>query len=313
MIAMYIIWVTPVRVGFDLPAQGTWFWVEGLIDIFFYTDLVMNFFTAYEVGGWGRWGRGLAQLEGRGRGRGRSLAQLEGRGWAWRGWRAGAGAWCSWRAGAGPGAAAVGPPARPPGQHTPAPPAADRLRRPIAAAAAARAGKEHAQAQARAQSADPAARRAACPRAAGLERRAGDRPQAHRQALPAHLVHSRLPGHLPGGVHRGFRSLPPGCLPSAARARRQPTRPGAPSQVRALEGTWGCSARGNCHDALIGDTNVDFLRILKALRVFRILWILKHFKRIRLTHMLGRLQVRRRALPGCDAPVHPAGLSEPPG
>ncbi len=51
VIAMYIIWVTPVRVGFDLPAQGTWFWVEGLIDIFFYADLVMNFFTAYEVGG----------------------------------------------------------------------------------------------------------------------------------------------------------------------------------------------------------------------------------------------------------------------
>lgn len=51
VIAMYIIWVTPVRVGFDLPAQGTWFWVEGLIDIFFYADLIMNFFTAYEVGG----------------------------------------------------------------------------------------------------------------------------------------------------------------------------------------------------------------------------------------------------------------------
>lgn len=37
--------------GFDRPAEGFWFWLEGLIDIFFYTDLVLNFFTAYEVRG----------------------------------------------------------------------------------------------------------------------------------------------------------------------------------------------------------------------------------------------------------------------
>lgn len=35
--------------GFNKPAAGFWFWVEGLIDLFFYTDLVLNFFTAYEV------------------------------------------------------------------------------------------------------------------------------------------------------------------------------------------------------------------------------------------------------------------------
>ncbi|KAG2445187.1 hypothetical protein HYH02_008655 [Chlamydomonas schloesseri] len=47
-VVLYIIWVTPVRVGFDKPATGFWFWFEGLIDLFFYTDLVLNFFTAYE-------------------------------------------------------------------------------------------------------------------------------------------------------------------------------------------------------------------------------------------------------------------------
>lgn len=36
--------------GFNLPAEGMWFWFEGMIDIFFYVDLVFNFFTAYEVG-----------------------------------------------------------------------------------------------------------------------------------------------------------------------------------------------------------------------------------------------------------------------
>ena len=35
--------------GFDLQAEGPWFWIEGVIDIFFYADLVMNFLTAYEV------------------------------------------------------------------------------------------------------------------------------------------------------------------------------------------------------------------------------------------------------------------------
>lgn len=26
-----------------------WFWFEGMVDLFFYIDLVLNFFTAYEV------------------------------------------------------------------------------------------------------------------------------------------------------------------------------------------------------------------------------------------------------------------------
>ncbi|KAF6262699.1 hypothetical protein COO60DRAFT_586187 [Scenedesmus sp. NREL 46B-D3] len=47
-VAMYIIWVTPVRVGFNIPSEGLWFWFEGMIDLFFYIDLALNFFTAYE-------------------------------------------------------------------------------------------------------------------------------------------------------------------------------------------------------------------------------------------------------------------------
>lgn len=47
-----------------MPAEGSWFWVEGMIDIFFYVDLVLNFFVAYEVGAqpWAlltHWGRSL--------------------------------------------------------------------------------------------------------------------------------------------------------------------------------------------------------------------------------------------------------------
>jgi hypothetical protein len=35
--------------GFNIPAEGLWFWFEGVIDLFFYVDLALNFFTAYEV------------------------------------------------------------------------------------------------------------------------------------------------------------------------------------------------------------------------------------------------------------------------
>ena len=48
VISLYIIWITPVRVGFDLSAQGFWFWMEGVMNIFFWMDLIFNFFTAYE-------------------------------------------------------------------------------------------------------------------------------------------------------------------------------------------------------------------------------------------------------------------------
>jgi hypothetical protein len=35
--------------GFNIPSEGMWFWFEGMIDLFFYFDLALNFFTAYEV------------------------------------------------------------------------------------------------------------------------------------------------------------------------------------------------------------------------------------------------------------------------
>lgn len=35
--------------GFNIPSEGLWFWFEGMIDLFFYVDLALNFFTAYEV------------------------------------------------------------------------------------------------------------------------------------------------------------------------------------------------------------------------------------------------------------------------
>ena len=34
-------------VGFDQPAWGVWYAVELLVDLYFYVDLVLNFFTAY--------------------------------------------------------------------------------------------------------------------------------------------------------------------------------------------------------------------------------------------------------------------------
>jgi hypothetical protein len=37
------------RQGFNMPAEGIWFWLEGMIDVFFYVDLALNFFVAYEV------------------------------------------------------------------------------------------------------------------------------------------------------------------------------------------------------------------------------------------------------------------------
>jgi hypothetical protein len=35
--------------GFNIPSEGMWFWFEGMVDLFFYIDLVLNFFTAHEV------------------------------------------------------------------------------------------------------------------------------------------------------------------------------------------------------------------------------------------------------------------------
>jgi hypothetical protein len=35
--------------GFNTPSEGMWFWLEGMVDLFFYVDLALNFFTAFEV------------------------------------------------------------------------------------------------------------------------------------------------------------------------------------------------------------------------------------------------------------------------
>lgn len=48
----------PAPQGFNMPAEGMWFWVEGVIDLFFYIDLVLNFFVAYEVRAGGSCGGG---------------------------------------------------------------------------------------------------------------------------------------------------------------------------------------------------------------------------------------------------------------
>ena len=94
--------------------------------------------------------------------------------------------------------------------------------------------------------------------------------------------------------------LPPPCLLPPKPANFEPPRtPGA-------QGTWACSIRGDCHFSVKTDSGVQFLRILKALRIFRIFWILKHFKMIRLSTLLGRMQVRlafRGVLGGGAAPT----------
>mmetsp|Transcript_16868 Transcript_16868/g.55188 ORF Transcript_16868/g.55188 Transcript_16868/m.55188 type:complete len:904 (+) Transcript_16868:89-2800(+) len=47
LILLYLSLFTPYRVAYSEPAYGVEFWFEFLIDIYFYIDLVLNFFTAY--------------------------------------------------------------------------------------------------------------------------------------------------------------------------------------------------------------------------------------------------------------------------
>ena len=35
--------------GFSMQAQGFWFWMEGVMNVYFWIDLVLNFFLAFEV------------------------------------------------------------------------------------------------------------------------------------------------------------------------------------------------------------------------------------------------------------------------
>ena len=48
LVLAYICISVPIRVGFDLIAYGGWFIFDLLVDVFFYTDIVLNFFTAFE-------------------------------------------------------------------------------------------------------------------------------------------------------------------------------------------------------------------------------------------------------------------------
>jgi hypothetical protein len=44
---LYMAAMVPVRVGFDFVATGAMFWFEGMVDLYFWTDIVVNFLTAF--------------------------------------------------------------------------------------------------------------------------------------------------------------------------------------------------------------------------------------------------------------------------
>ena len=46
-ILLYVAMVVPFRVGYRQPAEGGWYVVDLLIDIYFYVDVVLNFHTGY--------------------------------------------------------------------------------------------------------------------------------------------------------------------------------------------------------------------------------------------------------------------------
>jgi hyperpolarization activated cyclic nucleotide-gated potassium channel 2 len=46
-ILLYVAMVVPFRVGYRQPAEGAWYVVDLLIDIYFYVDVVLNFHTGY--------------------------------------------------------------------------------------------------------------------------------------------------------------------------------------------------------------------------------------------------------------------------
>ena len=46
-ILIYVAMVVPFRVGYRQPAEGAWYVVDLLIDIYFYVDVVLNFHTGY--------------------------------------------------------------------------------------------------------------------------------------------------------------------------------------------------------------------------------------------------------------------------
>lgn len=52
-----------------------------------------------------------------------------------------------------------------------------------------------------------------------------------------------------------------------------------------------CSLRGDCSWAILHNSNISPVTLLRLLRFFRIMWILKHVKFMRITTLLGGLAV----------------------
>ncbi|KAK3253229.1 hypothetical protein CYMTET_37516 [Cymbomonas tetramitiformis] len=47
IVLCYVALLVPIRVGFEHPATGAWFYFDFCIDLYFFVDLVLNFLTAY--------------------------------------------------------------------------------------------------------------------------------------------------------------------------------------------------------------------------------------------------------------------------
>lgn len=66
------------------------------------------------------------------------------------------------------------------------------------------------------------------------------------------------------------------------------------SSILDLQGSWICSLRGDCSWAILHNSNISPITMLRLLRFFRIMWILKHIKFMRISTLLGGLAVSRR-------------------
>jgi hypothetical protein len=60
----------------------------------------------------------------------------------------------------------------------------------------------------------------------------------------------------------------------------------------AVQGSYMCSLRGDCSWAILHNTGMGPISLLRLLRVFRIMWILKHVRFMRISTLLGALAVR---------------------
>ncbi len=58
-----------------------------------------------------------------------------------------------------------------------------------------------------------------------------------------------------------------------------------------LQGTYMCSLRGDCSWTVYNDSSVGMIEIMRVLRVFRIVWIVKHLRVMRMNHVLSMIAV----------------------